>query len=121
MLRPITDLWPNLLRPGGAEQSEEEEPLLASQEDEPDDDDAIQVDERQIIEEYRNLCWTRVVSVQNFSADQDRKWPLGPDIVEECQAVAALPPVDPDGWVPLFEPTEFTRAHQPLLVEDYRL
>ena len=41
MLRPITDLWPNLLRPGGAEQSEEEEPLLGSQEDEPDDSDAI--------------------------------------------------------------------------------
>ena len=48
-------------------------------------------------------------------------WPLGPDVVEECRAVAELPAVDSDSWSPLFEPVEFNEAHAPLQVEDYRL
>lgn len=48
-------------------------------------------------------------------------WPLGPDVVEECRAVAELPAVDSSGWAPLFDPVEFNEAHAPLQVEDYRL
>ena len=61
------------------------------------------------------------MSIDNYEAEQERKYPLGPDIVEECQAVAALPLVDPDTWLPLFEPHDFGRANQPLLVEQYQL
>ena len=49
------------------------------------------------------------------------KWPLGPDIVEECKAVATMPAVDPDSWMPLFDPSDFNKAHGPLEVEHYQL
>ena len=46
---------------------------------------------------------------------------LGPDIIEECQAVAAIPPDGGYGWTPLFEPTEFNDEHGPLHVASYQL
>ena len=46
---------------------------------------------------------------------------MGPDIVEKCQAVAALSAVDADSWVPLFEPHDFTRENESLLIEQYKL
>ena len=52
---------------------------------------------------------------------QPYRWPLGPDIVEECRAVDAMPAVDPDGWEPLFEPQDFVEANGPLEIEQYRL
>ena len=53
--------------------------------------------------------------------NQRYRRPLGPDVVEECNAVAALPAVDPDSWVPLFDPHDFVEAHEPLEVEQYQL
>jgi len=49
----------------------------------------------------------------------ERKWALGPDIVEECTAVAALE--EQDAWSPLFEPNSFNEEHKPLLLADYLL
>ena len=48
-------------------------------------------------------------------------WPLGPDVVEECQAVAELPTENAEDWMPLFFPNDFTEEHGPLKVEQYRL
>ena len=59
--------------------------------------------------------------IENYEQDQERKWPLGPDIVEECQAVANLEEGDPDQWAPLFDPQAFNEANQPLTLEQYRL
>ena len=50
-----------------------------------------------------------------------RMWPLGPDVFEDCQAVAELPSIEEGSWAPLFEPTEFNDTHGPLLLEDYQL
>ena len=49
------------------------------------------------------------------------KWPLGPDIIEECKEIDALPTVDPAHWKPLFEPADFNNEHGPLVLENYRL
>ena len=29
---------------------------------------------------------------------QERKWQIGPDLCEECNAVASLPEIDPGDW-----------------------
>ena len=78
--------------------------------------------------DYRNLYWTRLMQVEGFEPSmetdgdhQPYRWPLGPDIVEECSAVAAMPAVDPDDWVPLFEPNDFVEANGLLEIEQYRL
>ena len=49
----------------------------------------------------------------------ERKWPLGPDVVEECTAVAAMD--EQDDWSPLFEPNRFNEEHKPLILTDYLL
>ena len=121
MLRRLTDLWPDMLRPNRQDGSEEEEPLMPGQGDQPDDDWVGQVDEAQILEDYRHLYWTRLMIMDGYEAHQERKWPMGPDVFEECEAVANLPAVDPDQCSSLFEPTDFAHEHQPLLVEEYRL
>ena len=59
--------------------------------------------------------------VYRYEPGQDRKHALGPDIIEECIAIHALPEVDPDAWNPLFEPNFFTEQNGPLKVDDYRL
>ena len=79
------------------------------------------MDEIQVLEDYRNLSWTRLMIINDYEVHQKRKWPLGPDIVEECQAVDELPIVDPDHWTPVFEPTDFNDTHGPLQLDDYRL
>ena len=46
---------------------------------------------------------------------------MAPDIIEELQLMAELPPADPDLWKPRFEPGAFNDAHGPLEVEAYKL
>ncbi len=41
----------------------------------------------QIKYDYRRIYWTRLIVVKDYEVDQDRKWPLGDDIIEECQAI----------------------------------
>ena len=59
--------------------------------------------------------------MDNFQEEEERRWPLGPDVADECEAVASLPEVDPSEWVPLFEPTSFSSDNAPLEVDRFRL
>ena len=80
------------------------------------------VAEEQLLQDYKHIYWTRLMVIGAQPHAEERKWPLGPDIVEECQAVAALPlEEENDHWAPLFEPTKFNAEHGPLKLEDYRL
>ena len=121
MLRRLTDLWPNLLRSSQRDQSDDEEPLLGEEENGDRGENGHEIDEEQLLEDYRNLYWTRLMNIQDYEVDQDRKYPLGPDIVEECRAVAEAPQVNLDEWSPLFDPEDFNKEHGPLLIEDFRL
>ncbi len=49
----------------------------------------------------------------------DRKYALGPDVVEECTAVAMMN--EPDEWQPEFEPNDFNERHKPLTLDGYKL
>ena len=59
--------------------------------------------------------------ISDYQLHEENKWPLGPDIIEECQAVATLPQNEEDTWSPDFEPYDFNAAHGPLTIENYRL
>ena len=59
--------------------------------------------------------------IEDYEAGIGRKHKLGPDIVEECEAVVSLPESDQPGWSPIFEPIEFNEEHGPLSIENYRL
>ena len=59
--------------------------------------------------------------VDNYEVYNERKWPLGPDIVEECQAVTEMEEVREDTWTPIFEPHDFNEENGPLLIDTYWL
>ena len=102
MFKKITELWPNLVRQvnntdneRGRAGDETAQPLLnqASQQSQDDQGsgeesggsgDGIEVDEEQLLIDYKHLYWTRLMQIENYEADEERKWPLGPDVVEEC-------------------------------------
>ena len=62
-----------------------------------------------------------MISIHQDQPDTKWMWPLGPDIVEECQAVDELPKVDMDQWQLHFEPNDFNNEHGPLTLDSYRL
>ena len=125
MFPRITDIWPNLLRrvrggENGEAQHEQdndgadddqEARLLQGNAQSDDEGDELSIDEGQLLEDYKNTYWSRLVTVDADELEQERKWPFGPDIVEECQAVANLEAVDPMRWAPLFDPTSFNNEH----------
>ena len=74
-----------------------------------------------MLEFYQNTYWTRLITVGQQEIGPERKQLLGPDIVDECSAVANLAEVDADRWSPLFEPTDFNNERGPLTVEGFRL
>ena len=100
---------------------DQERQLLGDEAQSDGDHENIGVDEARVLEEFNHLYWTRLVSTTDNRPEVERKWPLGQDIVEECQAVANLDEAGQDRWVPLFEPVDFNRLNQPLTVEKYRL
>ena len=60
------------------------------------------------------------MSVDDCEVDQERKYPIGPDAIEECHAVADIPPDDCEDWNPLFDPHKFIDEYGPLEIEKYR-
>ena len=94
MLQKITELWPNLLRQAHEEPSELEEPLLQSENEHLEEGSSQQIDEDQLLIDYKNLYWTRLIITNPYESEVIRKFQLGPDIVEECSAVDGLPEVD---------------------------
>ena len=63
MFPRITDLWPNLLRRFRPNQNELEEPLLPDGAGHQPGDHRLVVEEQQILEEHRNLYWTRLMNI----------------------------------------------------------
>ena len=63
-----------------------------------------------------------MVTIENYLEGRDRKHALGPDIVEELQALEAEDEDEDSGsWSALFDPTAFTEANQPLSLDRFRL
>ena len=94
MLQKITELWPNLLRRAHDEPSELEEPLFQSDNEHQEEGSSQQIDEDQLLIDYKNLYWTRLITIDPYESEVIRKFQLGPDIVEECSAVDGLHDVD---------------------------
>lgn len=45
--------------------------------------------------------------LENYEPEIERKWSIGPDIIEECQAADSMPVRDPDEWEPAFDSYAF--------------
>ena len=61
---------------------------------------------------YRNLSWTRLVSMQHEHDPENQQWPIAPDIVENQEIIQAMEEHDnDDADVFLFDPAAFSRSH----------
>ena len=74
MLKKITEMWPNLLKKGGVD----------SDEGDAEEHDDLGVEEGEITENYCHLFWTRLMAIGDYQRYEERRWPLVPDIIEEC-------------------------------------
>jgi len=81
----------------------------------------INVDSDEILQEFKNLSWTRIHQVDHFEIGHDQKFKIGPDIIEECRAISGLESGNLDTWKPLFNPYQFNIDHGPLLIDQYKL
>ena len=111
MYQRIIDIWPNLVRQVRGNADEEEQQQLNNEEGEGSDEGLLDMDEDTIMNEYKNMYWTKLIRVEGYLEGMDHKHPLGPDILDECRAVANLEVVDPGSWAPLFEPSDFNDMH----------
>ena len=98
-MQRITDLWRNLVRYHPPPR--EEDPPEAD--DEEDDDER----EAEITETYRNLYWTRLISIQRGLEQSFQRWPLAEDILECLQEIDGLEQSEGDSPEPIFDPAEF--------------
>ena len=46
---------------------------------------AFEARKDQLLEDYRHLYWTCLMVVDGYEAHQDRKYAMGPNVVEECE------------------------------------
>ena len=58
------------------------------------------------------------MAIEGFETGINRKFKLGPDLVEECMAVIKMPDPanhaphgDQSDWQPIFEPHDFNEQH----------
>ena len=61
------------------------------------------------------------MTIHDYEIEMERKFPMGPDVIEECKAVTEMAAVSDSDWSPLFEPHDFNEEHGPLDIESYRL
>ena len=65
MIQRITDLWPNLIRRLGAGHNEENAALNSQDSDDENENAYLEVDETTILEYYRTLSWTRLITISD--------------------------------------------------------
>ena len=121
MLQKITELWPGLVRYVQAEDDADSQEHNDDSDHIEEVDDAVVFDEEQLLLNYKNLYWSRLMSIDEYETGLARKWPLGKDIIEELHDVAELAEVDLANWTPLFDPEKFNEVHGPLLLSNYML
>ena len=53
---------------------------------------------------FKNLYWSRIVSLQEGIPDQFERYPMAPDIVESSETIEELEYEDEEDYEFLFEP-----------------
>ena len=80
-MQGLTEIWQNLFR------TRLNEPVRPNQVQDEDEEQRQQRDE-EIDESYRNLYWTRLISLQRDADERHERWPLVPDIKEALNDIA---------------------------------
>ena len=104
----LEDYW-NILQSDADEETE----MLHHNEDESQLDD--------LTEKFKNLYWSRLISLQDFRVGEHERWPMVLDIKENSEAMAALENEEESYWELQFDPRAFCEKHGELKLADYQL
>ena len=96
-MRRLTQLWPGLISRNRNDIDEDEQPLLI-------DENQINELEQSILETYKNLYWTRLITMDDFRTDKYDNHHIGPDIAEVVIEMYKLDADDKPQWKPIFDP-----------------
>ena len=107
MFRKITEVWPDLVRAISGDQANSLDASDDRGQEGSDSGRSQDFDAEQVLIDYKNLSWTWLMTIEDYEPGISRKFRLGPDIVEECNAVKELPDQAQPEWKPLFEPNDF--------------
>ena len=100
MQRKITDVFKNFLMPRQEGDEEEYEALLQSQ---------LEATQKQseVRESYKNLKWTRVLSLEGWENNSTGVYDLGPDIIAELESMEDIQSQELPKLEPVFDPITF--------------
>ena len=68
MLQRLTQMWPSLLGRRESSDEDESEALLGADEAVDDMEDLLKVNEAEVLATFKNLSWTRVITVDGYEA-----------------------------------------------------
>ena len=60
--------------------------------------------EEELREAYRNLGWTRIVSMQQLLMESEEMHQIGDDIIEELNGVDVEVNDQMEAWAPIYDP-----------------
>jgi len=111
-----------LLRGGGQHDQEEDDQVL----DEEEEADRATEEQLQELREqteaiYKNLYWTRVISLQQYRSDEKRSWPVAPDLAEEYDVLFTIAEDELPELQPYFDPAAFMELNPQPRVAAWKL
>jgi len=77
--------------------------------------------QQHMLDDYKNLYWTRVISMEGFRDGEQERHELGPDVAAEMEEMHLLDGDELPEWTPLFDPQRFQQEHPQLLLQDWQL
>ena len=110
----LTNIWPGLLTRQNRGRDEELEPLLV-------DEDQMKELEVSTLLKFKNLYWTRVISMDNFLPKQQQRYEMGPDVALEVDNMYRLDIDRLPAWIPHFDPVAFQQQHKDIKLTDWKL
>ena len=101
-----------LLR-GGGQHDQEEDDQVDDEEEEADRATEEQLQELREQTEviYKNLYWTRVISVQQYRPEEKKSWPVAPDLAEEYDVLFTIAEDELPELQPYFDPAAFVKTN----------
>ena len=113
-MQGLNDIWRNLFRraPNSPENRQQYQAI---------DDDDRQSRAEEIESLFRNLYWTRLISLQQEIDENYERWPLIPDINESLVILQDNEPDSDQGHHILFDPAEFMRNNPVPIRREFEL
>ena len=104
MLRRITQLWPNLIgRPNEAQEDGQQQPFV--------DEDQMKDLAESTLKVYGKDYWSRLIPLEGFLMGQQERYLIGPDMVQEVDAMYRIDIDTIPDWHPRWDPMEFQQLH----------